>query len=331
LLRVFPEQHFTKPPPRYTEATLVQEWEENGIGRPSTYAAIIETLRQRKYVRMKERAFVATPTGFAVCDYLIDYFPKVVDIEFTSRVEEDLDEVEEGDVNWVELMRRYNADLVSQLQAAQDETPRELEGQACAKCGGKLLVKYSIHGKFAGCEKYPDCDYTLHLGPQLEAKEQAEPVGRQCPECSAELVFRAGWKGRRFIACSGFPKCTYKEQIDADGNVQPRVEPQKTSVVCDKCGGTMVVRTSKRGPFLGCAKFPRCRNTMPIERLEETGESFAVPAAGAPAKPEPQKLEEQCPDCGKDLLVRTSRRGQFVGCSGYPKCKYSRNLEAAGE
>jgi DNA topoisomerase-1 len=126
LLQVFPEQHFTKPPPRYTEATLVQELEENGIGRPSTYAAIIETLRQRKYVRMKERAFVATPTGFAVCDYLTDYFPHVVDIEFTSRVEEDLDEVEEGHVNWVELMRRYHEDFEGQLQAAQDEGPQVL-------------------------------------------------------------------------------------------------------------------------------------------------------------------------------------------------------------
>ena len=328
LLQVFPEQHFTKPPPRYTEATLVQELEENGIGRPSTYAAIIETLRQRKYVRMKERAFVATPTGFAVCDYLIDYFPRVVDIEFTSRVEEDLDEVEEGAVNWVELLRRYNDDLELQLEAARDETPQELEGQTCPQCGGKLLVKYSIHGKFAGCEKYPDCDYTLHLGPQLEAKEAAEPVGRVCPECGEALVFRAGWKGRRFIACSGFPKCTYKEQIDADGSVRPRVEPQKTNVVCDKCGGVMVVRTSKRGPFLGCGSFPKCRNIMPIEKFEEAGGTVTPPAEGGPAQPEPQKLEEKCPDCGKDLLVRQSKRGQFVGCSGYPKCKYSRNLEA---
>ena len=392
LVQVFPEQHFTKPPPRYTEATLVQELEENGIGRPSTYAAIIETLRQRKYVRMKERAFVATPTGLVVCDYLSDFFPHVVDIEFTSRVEEDLDAVEEGHVNWVELMRRYNEDLESQLQAAQGEAQQELEGQACPKCGGKLLVKYSVRGKFAGCANYPDCDYIVDLGTPAAAKEAAEPVGRQCPECGADLVYRAGWKGRRFIACSGFPKCTYKEQIDADGNARPRVEPQKTDVVCDKCGGVMVVRTSKRGPFLGCSKFPRCRNTMPIERLEGAGEGTATAAAaatdnggqqdagppaahgptgeginltcdecGAPMvvrrgrkgqfvactayprckatkpisaayeagyqKPEPQKLQEKCPECGKDLLVRQSKRGQFVGCSGYPKCRYARDLE----
>jgi len=391
LLQVFPEQHFTKPPPRYTEATLVQELEENGIGRPSTYAAIIETLRQRKYVRMKERAFVATPTGFAVCDYLTEYFPHVVDIEFTSRVEEDLDEVEEGHINWVELMRRYHENLESQLQAAQDEGPQVLEGQSCPQCGGNLLVKYSIHGKFAGCEKYPDCEYTLDLSPRPEAKEEAEPVGRDCPECGEPLVFRAGYKGRKFIACTGFPKCTYKEQVDAEGNARPRVAPEKTNIVCDKCGGTMVVRTSKRGPFLGCGSFPKCRNIMPIERLGEGGAQASggpqpfdaaqgrrdagAPTAtatgdalnltcdecGAPMvvrrgrngqfvactgypkckatkpisaayeagyqKPEVQKLEEKCPECGKDLLVRQSRRGQFVGCSGYPKCKYSRDLE----
>jgi DNA topoisomerase-1 len=411
LVQVFPEQHFTKPPPRYTEATLVQELEENGIGRPSTYAAIIETLRQRKYVRMKERSFVATPVGCSVYDYLTDHFPHVVDIEFTSRVEEDLDEVEEGHVNWVELLRRYNDDLEQQLQAAQEEGPAVLEGQTCPKCGGNLLVRYSVRGKFAGCEKYPECDYILNLSPEAEAKEEAEPVGRDCPECGEPLVYRAGWKGQRFIACSGFPKCTYKEQIDAEGNAQPRKEPEKTNIPCEKCGGMMVVRTSKRGPFLGCGSFPRCRNTMPIERLEEGGETVApaenvaaapaeaavtpksrakkaAPAAksaaaptakadaptadglnltcdecGAPMvvrrgsrgpfvactgypkckatkpmsaayeagyeKPEVKKLEEPCPECGKDLLVRQSKRGPFVGCSGYPKCKFARDLEPA--
>ena len=401
LVQVYPEQHFTKPPARYTEATLVQELEENGIGRPSTYAAIIETLRQRKYATMKERAFVATATGCSVYDYLTDFFPHVVDIDFTSHVEEDLDEVEEGGVNWVNLLRRYNDDLEAQLAEARSEKPHELEGEVCPKCGGKLLVRYSLHGKFAGCEKYPECDYTRDLSPKITAaKEAAEPVGRDCPECGQPLLYRTGFRGSKFIACSGYPKCTYKEKLDAEGNPVRVVAPEPSGVPCDKCGAMMVIRTSKRGQFLGCSKFPRCRNTMPIEKMQEAGKvaaatdteaepatttpadeaTAAVEAAPAPEqetggdgelsltcdkcgapmvirkskrgpfvacsaypacknakpmsaayeagyeKPKAQELEEKCPECGKTLLVRESKRGKFIGCSGYPKCKYARDL-----
>jgi len=425
LLGVLPEQHFTKPPARYTEATLIQALEEKGIGRPSTYATIIETLRQRKYVRMRERAFVPTTVGFAVNDYLTDYFPHIVDIEFTSRVEEDLDKVEEGDVNWIELLRRYYEDLQQQLEAASRNEAPVLEGQTCPRCGGRLLVRYSLHGKFAGCENFPKCDYTVDLSPKPGAKEAAEPVGRDCPQCGAPLVYRAGWRGQRFIACSGFPKCAYKEQMGAGGTAVLLAMPaQKTEIRCAKCGAPMLIRHSQRGPFLGCSHFPRCRYTMPIERLavteeegtnerpaealegqetplqanedalaptiqtnlEETNEAVMrtempetplVPQAlgatqpkmaldircdecGAPMtvrrgrkglfvactnyprckatkpisvaykagypKPEAQKLGQACPECGRELLIRQGPRGPFVGCSGFPKCRYVREL-----
>lgn len=323
LVKVLPEQHFTKPPPRYTEATLVQELEENGIGRPSTYATIIETLRQRKYVSMKDRAFVATVIGFAVNDYLTDHFPHIIDIEFTARVEEDLDRVEEGSEDWIALLRHYHDDLEVQMQAAKDETPQVYEGEVCQQCGGKLLIKYSVRGKFAGCENYPDCDYIKNLTPQIAEKAPAEPVGRTCPECGAGLVYRVGFRGRKFIACMGYPKCKYTEQIDADGTAHPKPKPIESGVACDKCGAMMLVRQSKRGPFLGCSKFPRCRNIMSLDKMENPPTELLAEAA---AKVEPQTLEESCPECGKPLLVRSSRRGQFVGCSGYPKCRYTRDM-----
>lgn len=391
LVQVLPEQHFTKPPPRFTEATLVQELEENGIGRPSTYAAIIETLRTRKYVRMKERAFVATPTGCSVFDYLMDFFPHIMDIEFTARVEEDLDEVEEGAEPWVDVLRRYYDDLESQMAAAKAEGPQVLEGEKCPKCDGDLLIKYSLHGKFAGCAKYPECDYTKNLGVEVAEKNEVEPVGRNCPQCESALVYRAGFRGKRFIACTGYPKCKYTEQIDADGVARPKLPPKESGVLCDKCGGMMVIRQSKRGPFLGCGKFPRCRNIKPITLMEGVPgaeELLAELAASAPAageagapsgaaaepidlkcdecglpmivrssargpfvactgypkckatkpiaaayqagyeKPQAKELDESCPECGKPLLVRGSKRGEFVGCSGYPKCRYTRDVGA---
>ncbi|MHB8997176.1 MAG: type I DNA topoisomerase [Armatimonadota bacterium] len=320
LVQVLPEQHFTKPPPRYTEATLVQELEENGIGRPSTYAAIIETLRQRKYVRMKERSFVATPTGCAVYDYLLDHFPHIIDIEFTAHVEEDLDEVEDGDKDWVSVLRGYYDDLQTQMTAAKDEKPQILEGEVCPKCGGALVIKYSMHGKFAGCEKYPECDFTKNLGIEIAEKVEVEPVGRDCPECKAALVYRTGFRGKRFIACSGYPKCKYTEQIGADGIARPKLPPKESGIACDKCGAMMYIRESKRGPFLGCSKFPRCRNIMSISLVE----GYEAPPAQEAEKP--KELEESCPECGKPLLIRRSRRGEFVGCSGYPKCKYTRDV-----
>ncbi|MEN6404487.1 MAG: topoisomerase DNA-binding C4 zinc finger domain-containing protein, partial [Armatimonadia bacterium] len=294
-----------------------------------------------------------------------------------------------------------NDDLETQLTEAKSEKPHELEGEVCPKCGGKLLIRYSLHGKFAGCEKYPECDYTRDLSPKIaSAKEAAEPVGRECPDCGQPLLYRTGFRGSKFIACSGYPKCTYKEKLDAEGNPVRVVPPEPSGVLCEKCGAMMVIRISKRGPFLGCSKFPRCRSTMPIEKMHEAGKAAATadaetapvappdddtapdvaeassapkPAAGGngelnlacdkcgapmvirksnrgpfvacsgyPAcknakpmsaayeagyeKPAAQELEEKCPECGKTLLVRESKRGKFVGCSGYPKCKYARDF-----
>jgi DNA topoisomerase-1 len=394
LLEVLPEQHFTKPPARFNEASLVQALEEHGIGRPSTYAAIIETLRQRKYVRMEKKAFIPTGTGFAVNDYLLQYFPHIMDIQFTARVEEDLDEIEEGAVNWVQFLKEYYQDLQQYMQTAQDSGPQYYEAQQCTKCGGRLVVKYSVRGPFAGCEHYPDCDYTLNLTPETASKPAPEPVGRDCPECGAPLVKRPGFRGRLFIACSGYPACTYKERLEANGAAGGEGGPIATDIPCDLCGQPLLLRESRRGKFLGCSGFPKCRNIRQIARLEqaEDGSITALEAAapgergsgdaarstsattvldlkcekcGAPMavkkskrgpfvactgypqckstapmsaayeagyeRPQAETLEEVCPECGKTLVVRSGRKGKFVGCSGYPKCNFTRNLSSEGQ
>jgi len=391
LVDVIPEQHFTKPPARYTEASLVRELEENGIGRPSTYAPTIETLRQRKYVRMQQRTFLPTVLGLVVNDYLVANFGDIVAIEFTASVEEQLDTVQDGKLQWQKLLEQFYEAFDAKVQAAAQAEARVLEGEECPECGGKLLVRYFPNGEFAGCENYPDCEYTRDLLAGLVPEKEVEEVGRECPECGKPLVYRLGRRGRKFIGCTGYPECEHTEAVGPDGEAVPSA--QQTGMKCEQCGGNMVVRHSRRGQFLGCSNFPKCRNTKPIEALEQGDEAKegVEPAAeksddaksearkasaedaldlkcekcGAPMviktgrrgpfvacsaypeckntkpmsaayeagheRPETETLDEACPECGEPLAVRSGRHGKFIGCSGFPKCRYTRNLEDAGD
>ncbi len=267
---VVPEQHFTKPPPRFNEGTLVAALEENGIGRPSTYAPIIETLRQRKYVRMQQRAFIPTPLGFAVCDYLVDNFPRIMEVEFTAHVEADLDTVENGELDWVALLSDFYRDFEGLLEQANEAPLKVLEGEVCPECGGKLLQRYSIFGKFAGCENYPDCKYTKDLVPETARAEPPEELDETCPECGKKLVVRVGRQGRKFIACSGFPQCRYTRPLQGDQAPQQRSRTKaiKTDIPCKECGNPLVLRSGRRGPFLGCSGYPKCRFTRDATKEE---------------------------------------------------------------
>jgi len=259
LIDVAPEQHFTKPPPRYTEASLVRALEENGVGRPSTYAQIIETLRQRKYARMQQRQFFCTPTGLAVNDYLVETFPKIIDIDFTAQVEGELDEVEQGG-DWVALLENFYGPFKEQLDAAQDAPFKALEGEKCPDCGGQLYERFSIYGKFAGCENYPECKYKRDLTGDILPKVEAKPTGEACPECGKDLVVRQGRGGQEFIGCTGYPDCKYTRPLK--GDAKPRRQAIETDILCDKCEKkNLVVRFGRRGPFFGCAGYPKCRNT----------------------------------------------------------------------
>jgi DNA topoisomerase-1 len=385
LIELSPEQHFTQPPPRYTEATLVRELEANGVGRPSTYAEIIETLRRRKYVRMERRQFVPTDLGFAVSDYLVENFPGIMDIEFTAKIEEELDTVEQGETDWRELLREFYGPFRDEVEQAESAEPPILEGETCPECGGQLQVRFSVHGKFAGCANYPECTYTRDLSVQGE-RPVVEETEYVCPKCGQPLLLRTGKRGR-FFGCSGYPECTYAADVGEDGAPSERKQPVATEEKCPECGeGVLIVREGRRGKFLGCSRFPRCRYTRdyggePVvgaatEVLErhapaEDGatEDDRVPVVcdecGAPMKvrsskrgrflgctrypacratkpisaaiaagwepPAPDKLGEACPECGRDLVLRSGRRGKFVACSGYPKCRYTRDYQATEE
>jgi DNA topoisomerase-1 len=381
LIELKPEQHFTQPPPRYTEASLVRELEANGIGRPSTYADIIHTLTSRRYVSTEKRQFVPTPLGLSVCDYLVENFPEIMDIEFTAHIEEDLDIVERGERNWREVLREFYEPFESDLEAAQNAEPQVLEDAVCAECGGRMLVKYSYRGKFASCEKYPECKYTIDLSGDVLERPAVQETEFDCPECGKKLLLRVGRRGP-FFGCSDYPDCEFTADVSEDGTPKERSRPMETSescpqcgegtllvkegrrgkflgcsnypkcdysrdysgehvvgeaseelarptgevpqsipVSCPKCGGGMSIRSGRRGKFLGCVAYPQCKGTRPI--------SDAIAAGWEP--PAPETLDEKCPDCDKPLVLREGRKGKFVGCSGYPKCRYTRDYQPDGE
>lgn len=324
LLELSPEQHFTKPPPRFTEASLVRALEENGIGRPSTYSDIIETLRQRKYAYMQKRAFVPTRLGVVVCDYLVEHFPQVMDVQFTARVEADLDTVERGEQDWVQLVREFYGPLSTWIEDAETAPPKRLD-EPCPECGGELVERYSASGRFAGCENFPKCEYTRDLDSGVPEPEVPDLDDEECPECGQPLAVKQGPRGA-FIGCTGYPKCRYTRPIDDDGKKPPAIE---TDILCEECGQPLKIRTGKRGPFLGCSGFPKCRFTRNL--TAEEAERFSVPSAqtqpdASEAGPPP---DAKCPECGAPMVVRSGRRGQFLGCSRYPQCRGTLQLDGS--
>jgi DNA topoisomerase-1 len=308
-------QHFTQPPPRFTEATLVKELEKKGIGRPSTYAAIISTIQDRGYVKLEQRRFFATELGDIVTDRLVEHFGDLINTEFTARMEGDLDRVESGASRWDQVVGEFHRLFMQDLAKAEVEMKSlkanpEMSDVACDKCGAPMAVLYNKRGKFLGCSGYPGCKNTMPVEGRREKKE-AIPTDHKCPKCGSAMVIRDGRRGK-FLACTGYPKCKSTASIDEQGKI---VEPKKTGIQCDKCGSEMIVRGSRRGPFLACSAFPKCRNAKPLpEEMRE----------------KPKETGEVCEKCGSPMLLKRSRWGkEFLACSAYPECKNARDVAKA--
>lgn len=309
---VRPSQHFTKPPDRYTEASLVRMLEKEGIGRPSTYAPIISTIRQRKYVELKKRRFHATELGMLVTDKLVEHFPKIMDTEFTAHMEEELDEVEEGKMDHVKVLDEFYNLFGESLKKAADEMkginedPEVVEGVTCEKCGSPMVYKYNKRGKFMGCSKYPDCKNTM----SVDAEERVPDVETEekCEKCNSPMVIRTGRFGK-FLACSAYPKCKNTRSITEDGEIEPPVEIDEK---CEKCGADMVVKKGRMGQFLACSAYPKCKNTKEMP--------------GAEKEVKPEEIDEKCPNCGSEMVIKSGRHGKFLACSAYPECKTTKPL-----
>jgi DNA topoisomerase-1 len=267
------EQHFTKPPARFTEAALVKALEKEGIGRPSTYATIISTIQERGYVEQKEKKFYATDIGEVVTEKLNEYFPKIMDIAFTRYMEEQLDKIEEQHLDWIGVLKDFYGPFKESLETAQAEmkhakaevTPSEYK---CPTCGRQLVYRFGKNGKFLSCSAYPECTFACPC--DKEGKMIEEKVSEhECPKCGKPMVYKSGRFGP-FLGCSDYPECKTTLKLDKEGNVLPPKPPaERTGVKCYKCKqGELVIRQGKKGPFLGCDRFPKCRTIISIKQLE---------------------------------------------------------------
>jgi DNA topoisomerase-1 len=266
VLEIVPKQHFTEPPSRYTEATLIKVLEKNGIGRPSTYAPTISTIQQRGYVRLEDKKFFPEEIGMKVTGILEQYFPNIVDAKFTAGMEEKLDKVAEGKEKWVQMLSDFYTPFSLTLKDAQINMPAQKElkkaERQCPECGEDLVYRKSRFGEFVGCSAYPKCKYIERTekkqsssSPVSETPEDAENIKNiennlePCPTCGGKLVLKKGRYGN-FIGCSQYPKCKYLRNLDA-----PKIDQK-----CPDCGSDLVVKFSKRGKFLGCSSYPKCKH-----------------------------------------------------------------------
>lgn len=256
LLDLSADQHFTEPPPRYTEASLVKTLEEHGIGRPSTYASIIGTLQDREYVVLDKKRFQPTDIGRIVNRFLTAYFGRYVDYDFTAQLEDELDAVSRGEGEWVPLLEQFWHPFKRQVDETmanvrRSDVTQEKIDENCPKCGQQLTIRLGRHGRFIGCSQYPECDYTRDLNDSSGARAEPEVVeNRACPECGAALHIKQGRYGK-FIGCSRYPDCKFLEPI---------AKPQDTQVTCPQCHqGTLLKKQSRRGKvFFSCSTYPKC-------------------------------------------------------------------------
>jgi DNA topoisomerase-1 len=298
-------QHFTQPPPRFTEATLIKALEKENIGRPSTYAPIIQTIQDRLYVEQKERRFFATDLGSLVTDLLVEHFPKIMDFKFTAHMEDELDEVATAKVDMVKVLDEFYHPFQEALRQAETRMQRVQvpSSEICNECGAPMAVKFSKTGQFLGCSRYPECKATRPMDGS--ARPAAVATEHKCPKCGKPLMLRESKRGP-FLSCSGYPGCKESFNLDPVTGV-PVPSVVETEHVCDKCGKPMALRQGSRGAFLGCTGYPKCRNTMPVDD------------SGKPVVP--VKVEVKCEKCGGPMGVKQGRRGAFLGCLNYPKCR----------
>lgn len=326
LIQLHPQQHFTEPPPRYSEATLVKALEELGIGRPSTYAPTIATILKRRYVHREKGRLAPTQLGEITTDMLLKHFQQMLDYKFTAQMEELLDEIEEGKVEWHEMLADFYRNFEPMLAAAtenmEDVRPKPVPTDIqCEKCGQMMVIRPGKNGEFLACSTYPKCKNTHNFVRKQDGSieiRKKEHTGLSCEKCGAPMIIKTG-KGGEFLACSGYPKCRNAKSFKRDehGKITVIEKPSavKTDIQCEKCGSPMLIRNSRRGPFLACSAYPKCRNAKPLP------EELKHKAPPPPPKDAPAMTDEKCDQCGAPMVKRRGRFGEFLGCSAYPKCK----------
>ena len=311
LRSINPEQHFTEPPPRYNEASLVKELEERGIGRPSTYSAILSTIQERQYVQKLGGKFVPTEIGLVVTDLLVENFRDIFDVQYTARLEEELDEIEEGKEGWTDALAEFYKKFEKDLRYAQKhmENIKRMEkptDEKCERCGSPLVIKWGKHGSFYACSSYDkedpnSCTFTkenpINL-PDLDSADMQETGAAEeyCENCGRVMVLKRGRFGQ-FMACTGYPDCKTTRRLD-QGKKVPDIPLEE---LCPKCGRNLMIRHGRYGEFTACSGYPDCKYVK---------QNF---------------IGVKCPLCEDgELVEKRARKGNtFYGCSNYPKCKFT--------
>jgi len=340
-----PEQHFTEPPPRFNEATLVKELESDGVGRPSTYASILSTIQEREYVKKDGGKFVPTELGMLVTDLLLENFKNLFDITYTARMEEELDEIEEGKMDWREAMsdfyERFQKDLDHAERHMTDvKRMEEPTGEACEKCGKPLVIKWGKFGKFIACTGYPECSNTRELPPDPASAEglSEQDAEEYCENCGRVMVLKKGRFGQ-FYACSGYPDCKTTKQI---GGTQKKSDVPLDEK-CPQCGNNLVLKNGRFGEFTACSTYPKCKYVKQktigvpcpnctegevVERRSKKGKTFfgcnRYPDCDFVAWGKP--IPEKCPDCGSSYLVEKWLKAGAVAQCPNGECKFKRPL-----
>jgi DNA topoisomerase-1 len=307
---IIPNQHFTEPPPRYSEATLVKALEEKGIGRPSTYAAIMTTIQDREYVEKIEGRFHPTPLGMTVNDLLLENFDDIFNTTYTARMEEELDEIEDGKLAWQdalrEFYRKFSKDLAEATESIKNKKKMSIPtDEICEKCGSGMVIKFGRFGQFLACSNYPECQNTREVGSKQKAAGDTATDGRgdaekaeeipPCELCGREMALKKGRFGS-FYGCTGYPECKNIRKIPK-GEQKPLPPPEPIDEYCPKDGAQLVKRHGRYGEFISCSNYPKCDYV----KRETTGIT--------------------CPKDGGEIVVKKSKRGKvFYGCANYPKC-----------
>jgi DNA topoisomerase-1 len=313
-------QKYTAPPPRFTEASLVKELEAQGIGRPSTYASIIETIQSRGYVEQLDRRFHTTSRGELVIAKLIEHFPKVMDVQFTNFMENELDKIEEAHLDWVHVLHEFYDPFKEALARAHEEmvaVRAEPSEYNCELCTKPMVYRFGRKGRFLACTGYPDCKNAKDVdreGKVVEPTYSKDP----CELCNKQMIMRRGKTGP-FLGCTGYPDCTNTKPCNDQGVALKKIKAEDIKEKCPDCGSPMSVKFARGRSFLGCSKYPECKATtqMPPDVYVE--------------KPKPEDAGVRCDKCGRPVVIRKSRRGPFLSCSGFPRCRNAMPMEKLDE
>lgn len=307
LKELLPAQHFTQPPPRYNEASLVKALEAKGIGRPSTYATILSTIQDREYVNKQDGKFYPSEIGEVVLELLVASFQELFDYEYTARMEDHLDRIESGRERWQQAMRDFYNRFASRLEVAEKEM-RDIKSESietedvCDKCGSKMVIKWGKFGRFMACSAYPECRNTKEIPKvcSIEETENSKPEEMECEKCGKPMVLKRGRFGE-FMACSGYPECRNTKRIVKSAEEMTIKKDIPLDEDCPSCGKKLAIKHGRFGEFTACSDYPTCKYI----KLKSTGVRCGKEG------------------CAGEIVERKSRRGKtFYGCSNYPDCDF---------